>query len=142
MFADQKDDLVLAWDAASLCGKSAVDNERMTNHEACCWTAQPKNGGGDFLWPAKPPDRQIAQEVFPGDRLRGYHIRNHWRLDSSRAHGIDANASSGIFERSALGQPEHAVLGCMVDGSAGDADQAANGRAVDNRPAALLAHLA
>src|SRR5437773_6297496 len=57
-------------------------------------------------------------------------------------HTIDANSSGGIFERSALRQPDHSVLGCMVHCSAGNADQTANRRVVDDGTASLLAHLA
>src|SRR5439155_23106135 len=54
----------------------------------------------------------------------------------------DADSSGGIFERSALSEPDHSVLGCMVRCSAWDADQAANRGAVDDSSASLLAHLA
>jgi hypothetical protein len=50
-----------------LCGKSAINNKRMTNHKAGARTAQPKNGRSDLLRATKPPDWQIAQKVFPGD---------------------------------------------------------------------------
>jgi len=47
-----------------------------------------------------------------------------------------------VFQRGALGQAEHAVLGGVVGGASGVADQAAKRRAVHDRPTALLAHLA
>src|SRR6266480_7559049 len=95
--ADRREEL-LAWFlsfelSSSLCGVSAIDSERVTDHEACKRAAQPKNSSGDLLGPAKPPDRLASHHVFQGDRFLGQHVRNHWRLDSSRAHGIDANAS-------------------------------------------------
>src|SRR5438067_4618378 len=48
------------------------------------------------------------------------HVSNHWRLDGSRAHGIDANASGGIFKRGTLRQTDHSMLGGMVGGTARD----------------------
>src|SRR6266852_248597 len=41
-----------------------------------------------------------------------------------------------------LRQSDHSVLGCMVGCPAGDADQTANRRVVDDGAASLLAHLA
>src|SRR5438876_6150699 len=144
--ADRREQL-LAWFisfelSSSLCGVSAIDSERVTDHEAFSRAAKPKNCSGDLLRPTKPPDRLISQHVFYGDRFLGHHVRNHWRLDGSRAHCIDANPSGGILERSTPGQPDHSMLGCMVYCSAREADQAANGRAVDDGTASLLTHLA
>src|SRR2546430_11695172 len=144
--ADRREQL-LAWFisfelSSSLRGVSAIDSERVTDHEACARAAQPKNGSGDLLRPTKPPNRLVSHHVFHGDRFLGHHVRNHWRLDGSRAHCIDANSSGGILERSTPGQPDHSMLGCMVYCSAREADQATNGRAVDDGTASLLTHLA
>src|SRR5205807_9987734 len=101
-----------------------------------------ENGSGDLLGPAKSPNRLVPQDVFHRVWFLSQHFRNHWRIDRSRAHRIDANSSGGIFERSALRQPDHSVLGCMVGCSTSDADQTANRRVVDDGAASLLTHLA
>src|SRR6266513_6116586 len=107
-------------------GVSAIDNERVPDHEACARAAEPKNGSGDLLRPTKSPNRLVSQDVFHGVWFLGQHVRNHRRIDRPWAYRIDANSSGGIFERSALRQPDHAVLGCMVGRSASDTDQTAN----------------
>src|SRR5207302_7734275 len=123
----------------SACRVSAIDSKRVADHEACARTAQPKNGSSDLLRSAKPPHRLVSHHIFHGERFLGDHVCNHWRLDGSRAHGIDANASGGIFERRTLRQTDHSMLGCMVYCSAGEADQATNGRAVDDGTASAKA---
>src|SRR5207248_3263503 len=126
----------------SACCVSAINSERVADHEACKRTAQPSNGSRDLLWSAKPPHRLVSLKVFHRERFLGDHISNHGRLDGSRTYGIDANASGGIFERRTLRQADHSMLGCMVDGTAREADQATNGRAVDDGTASMLANLA
>jgi hypothetical protein len=114
----------------------------VTDHEACAWATQPKNGSGDLLGPTKSSNRQISQDVFHGVWFLSQHVGNHWRIDGPWAHHIDANSSRAIFEGSALRQPDHSVLGCMVGCSTGDADQTANRRVVDVDEAEVAAMVA
>src|SRR5712691_4963269 len=44
-------------------------------------------------------------------------------------------------QRCALRQPDHAVLGCVIDGPARNADETADRRIVDDGPATLFSHL-
>src|SRR6266446_8173052 len=44
-------------------------------------------------------------------------------------------------QRCALRQPDHAVLGCVIDGPARNADETANRRIVYDCPATLFSHL-
>src|SRR5215831_10260405 len=60
----------------------------------------------------------------------------------ARTYGIDANATCGIVQSRALGEPNHAVLGGLVCSAFGAPHQSANRRAVDDRATSLLAHLA
>lgn len=48
----------------------------------------------------------------------------------------------GVFECGAAGQADHSVLGGVVGGAAGQADEPAEGGTVDDRAAALGAHVA
>src|SRR5207237_4229461 len=123
-------------------GVAAIDNEGVADHEACARAAKPKNGRGDLLRPTKSPNRLVLQDVFHGVWFLSQHVGNHSRIDRPRAHRIDANTSGGIFERSALRQPDHSVLGRMVGCAASDADQTANRRVVDDGAASLVPHLA
>src|SRR5438552_16930983 len=107
-------------------GVSAVDNECVADHEACARAAQPKNGRGDLLGATKSSNRQVSQDVFHGVWFLSQHVRNRRRIDCTRAYRVDADSSRGIFERSALRQPDNSVLGGMVGCSAGDADQTTN----------------
>src|SRR4051812_7287986 len=95
-------------------GISAIDNQCVADHKACAGAAQPKNGRSDLLRPTKSPNRLVLQDVFHGIWFLSQHVRNHWRIDRPWAHRINANSSGGIFERCALRQPDHSVLGCMV----------------------------
>src|SRR2546430_1906476 len=110
----------------SACGVSAIDNQRVADHEAGARATQPKNCRRDFLRPTQSAYRHVSHDLFHGVRFLSQHVRNHRRIDRPRAHRVDANSSGGIFERSALRQPDHSVLGCMVGCSAGNADQTAN----------------
>src|SRR6266576_5756953 len=133
---------LIAVSLLSARGISAVDNERVADHEACARAAKPKNSSGDLLRLTKSANRLVSQDVFHGVRFLSQHVRNHRRIDRPRAHSINANSSGGIFERGAPREPDHSVLGCMVHCAAGNADQTANRRVVDDGAASLLAHLA
>src|SRR6266567_3115764 len=125
----------------SACGIPAINSECVTDHEACARAAKPKNGSGDFLWPTEPPNRLVFHDVFQGVCFTGQHVSDHWRIDGPRADRIDADAPGGIFESSALCQPEHPMLGGVIYCSASYAHESAERRAVDDGTTSLLAHL-
>src|SRR6266566_9254202 len=126
--------------SSSTCGVSAINNERVTDHEACAGATQPKNGSGDFLRSTKSANRHVSHDLFHSVWFLSQHLRNHRRIDRPRTHSIDADSSGGIFERGALRQADHSMLGCMVGCSTGDAAQTANRGGVDDGAASLLAH--
>ena len=55
---------------------------------------------------------------------------------------LTPDAAGCVLEGGAPGEADDAVLGGVVGGSAGQSDQAAEGGAVDDRAAALAAHVA
>jgi RHS repeat-associated protein len=66
----------------------------------------------------------------------------HKRLDHRWAHDVYPDASSGIFERSGLRQPDHAVLARAIRSCPRQTYQARGGRHVyDSSTTALLEHL-
>src|SRR6266850_6189980 len=79
-------------------GVAAIDNEGVADHEACARAAKPKDGSGDLLRLTQSPNRLVSHDVFHRVGLLSQHFRNHRRVDSPRAHRIDANTSGGIFE--------------------------------------------
>src|SRR5437870_6691153 len=120
---------------------SAIDSERVSNHETRAGAAKPQHSGGDFLRPAQPTDRLFLRDVFHRFRLFGDHGGNHRRFDGAGAYGIDADAPGGIFKSSALGEANHAVFGGMIDSPAGDANEASDRRIIHDRATFLRALL-
>src|SRR5882762_5582754 len=125
----------------SACGISAIHRECVPDHEACTRAAKPQNRRGNLLRPTKSTDGLFLSDVFHGFGFLGDHVGNHRCFDCTGAHGIDANASGGIFKRCALRQPDHPVFRCVIDSPARDAYEAADGRIVHDGPTSLFAHL-
>src|ERR1700679_4202964 len=61
------------------------------------------------------------------------HLVGHGRLNHSRAHVVNTNAASCIFESRALGEPNHSMLSSMVGPASVAADKASKRGAVDAR---------
>src|SRR6516164_87527 len=120
---------------------SAVDSERVSNHETRAGAAKPQDGGSDRLGRDEAADGLLLRDFFHGFRLLGDHGGNHRRVDGTRTDRVDTNAARRIFKGSALGESNHAMFGGMVDGAAGDADETSDRRIVHDRAALLLAHL-
>src|SRR5207244_10252431 len=72
----------------------------------------------------------------------GDHLGDHRCFDGARADGVDPDAAWRVFQCGAAGEADHAVLGRVVGGSAGQSYQASEGGAVHDRAGALVAHLA
>src|SRR3954447_2572802 len=123
-------------------GIAAVDGQRDADDEAGSGAAQPQDRGGDLLAASEPADRLPDDGIVHAELAAGDHPRDHRRLDGAGADGVDADPARRVLQRGALGEAEDAVLGGMVGGAAGVADEAAERRTVDDRAAALLAHLA
>src|SRR5437667_8841924 len=121
--------------------EATVDREGYADHEAGAGAAEPKNRCRDLIRAAQSPDRLIL-DLLHGVSLRIEHVCDHRRVDGPRAHGVDADASGGIFEGRALGEADHAVLARVIRGTAWQAQETAERGAVHDRAAALLAHLA
>ena len=122
--------------------EAAIDWQRDAEHEAGPGAAEPEDGRGDLIRPPQPSDRLIPHDLLHRVGLLLEHVRHHGRVDRSRAHCIDTNAARRIFKRGALGQANHAVLGCVVGRPAWQPDEAPERGAVDYGAAALRAHVA
>jgi len=85
--------------------------------------AKPQNSRGNLLRPTKSTDGCSFVMSFIVFGFFGDHVGNHSVFRLHRAHGIDANASGGIFKRCALRQPITPVS-CVIDGPARDAYEA------------------
>ena len=83
----------------------------------------------------------LAMAVGAVEFAVGDHVGDHRGGDGARADGVDPDAAGRVLEGGAAGQADHAVLGGVVGRPAGDADQPAERGAVDDRAAALAAHL-
>src|SRR5258708_30223856 len=67
--------------------------------------------------------------------------RDHRGLDNAWANCVDASATRGIFESSALREPEDSVLSGVIGSTPGSAHQPSQRRPVDDRAVSFVAHL-
>src|SRR5258708_28336667 len=67
--------------------------------------------------------------------------RDHRGLDNAWANCVDASATRGIFESSALREPEDSVLSGVVGSTPGSAHQPSQRRPVEDCAVSLVAHL-
>src|SRR6266478_6944539 len=121
---------------------AAIHCECVTDDEACARATKPKNGGGNLLWPTQSPNGYVLHHLFHGFCFTGQHAFDHRRLNDTRTYSVDTDAPRGIFERSALREPKHTVLGGVIHSPTGDAHETTTRRVADDRAAPLLAHLA
>src|SRR5947209_9738058 len=126
----------------SACRIAAIHEERVTDHKASTRATEPEDGCGNLLWFAEAPDWFVLHHFVQDFGITADHRLHHWRLDRAWANRVDADATSGVFEGGRLGQAEHAVLGRGIGRQSWVADDAADRRAIDDRAAALLKHLA
>nr|GEU28230.1 hypothetical protein [Tanacetum cinerariifolium] len=85
---------------------------------------------------------ETAERVLGHQRRAGLvrHAPHGWRVDVAGAHGIDADAARGIFQRRSLGQSHHAVLGGDIGAVLARGHLAQDGRHVDDGAAACGQH--
>src|SRR2546421_11753954 len=110
----------------SACRIAAIHQERVTDHKAGTRAAEPEHGCGNLLRFTEASDGFVLHHFGQGFGITAGHRLHHWRLDRAWANRVDADATGGVFEGGTLGQ----------------ADVAADRRAIDDRAAALLKHLA
>lgn len=121
--------------------EAAIHYERVANDKARTRAAQPQHGRGDLFRTTKSSDWLFLQNLFHRLRFIGQHLFDHRRLDGARADRVDPNSSCGVFHSRALGKTDNAVLGRVVGGASWQANEATDGRAVDDCSAFLLTHL-
>src|SRR6516164_9416956 len=127
--------------STSANGVPAVHRECVTYHKTCGGTAKPKNGACNLLRAAEPTDGYVLQHLVKGVCLCGHHLVQHRSVDDAWAYGIDANASCGVVECCAFGEPKHAMLRGLVCSPFGTGHQSSDRRAVDDGAAPLREHL-
>src|SRR5882724_12249577 len=115
---------------------SAIDRERMTNHETGGGATEPEHSACNLLGATEPADRHVLQHRVEGIRLSGHHLVEHRRMDDTWAHGINANAPGCVIQCGAFGQPKHAVFGGLVCSAFGATHQSSDRGTVDDSAAA------
>src|SRR6266508_307726 len=123
---------------ASMRRKAAVNRQGHAEHKAGARTTEPEHRRGDLVGAAQPGDWLIAHDLLHGVRR---YSPTHGCIDHAGAHRIDPNATRRIVHGGALGQPYHAMLVCVIVRPASLADKPSKRGTVDDRPAALAAHL-
>jgi hypothetical protein len=81
------------------------------------------------------------RRVRPVELALGDHVGDHRGLDAARADSVDAAPAGRILQVGAGSQPDHAVLGGVVRGQAGESDETTEGGPVHDRATALGEHL-
>src|SRR5437667_2711594 len=127
--------------SSSMCGVTSVHRERVPDYKARTRARKPQNSRGDLFRPAESTDRLFLRDVLHGLGFFCDHVGNHRRFDCPGAHSIDANPAGGIFKSRALRQSDHAMFGCVIDSSSGDANETADRRIVHNNATSLFTHL-
>src|SRR5439155_2695134 len=112
-------------------------------HVACGVAAKPQNSIRNFLRTANASHRDALLHLLKGFTLTGSdHLVRHRRLDEAGTDRRGANAPCGVFQRRALGEPKHSLLGGVIDSTLRTAHESSWRRAIDDGSTSLLAHLA
>src|SRR5438105_8432233 len=123
--------------------EAPVDRDGLADDEAGPIAAQPEHRVRDLLGAAVATDRHQLQHFLERFLLTlRDHLLGHRRPDHARADGVDPDAPGRVLQRRALGQAEHAMLRRVVRAPPGAAHEPPERRAVHDRAAALLPHLA
>jgi hypothetical protein len=99
--------------------------------EAGSGAARPQDRLGGFLGGPEPVDGLVGfglRAVESALAIMSLTIRvaaDRRGGDGAGADGIDTDAGRGVFESGAAGESDHSVLGGVVGGTAGDADEPA-----------------
>src|SRR5262249_24043283 len=125
----------------SHCAQPTIYRERATYHETRGWTAEPEDSTCNLLRPAEPTDGNVFQHLIKGVCLCGHHLVQHRSIDDAWAYGIDENASCGVVECRAFGEPKYAMLRGLVCSSFATGHQSSARRAVYDGAAPLREHL-
>jgi hypothetical protein len=87
----------------------------------------------------EPADRLVLDRLRHVELALLDHAGDHRGIDRSEADDVDADAA--LFERGALGEPEHAVLRGVVRSAARKPNESAERKAVDDGARPLHPHL-
>jgi hypothetical protein len=122
--------------------ETAVHRNGLAGYVACGVTAKPQNSICNLFGAANASHRDALLHRLEGlrpDRPRPSGPTSGFGLD--RTYGTDANASAGVFESRALGEPDYSVRGGVICSSLGASQKSPERRAMDEGAASLLAHL-
>src|SRR5271166_6909906 len=81
--------------------ETAIENQGLARHKGCTVGAHPHDSFGDFRRSSKTADRMEAKSKLVHLRLAKNTVR-HRRFDHRRAHNVDTNPVSSVFERGRL----------------------------------------
>ena len=102
--------------------------------------AQPEEGGCELGSVPETADRLVLDRLRHVELPLLEHAGDHRGVDRAGADCVDADAARRVFERGALREPDHTVLGGVIRSAAGEPDEAAERSAVDDGAGALFAH--
>src|SRR6266540_5925986 len=123
----------------SLSGDPAsIDDQRRPDGEFCVVGTKIQNSSGDLFGNARSPDRNHGGNLIAHGTLS--ETIEHIGGDHPGRNGVDANVSSGEFERDRFGQAFDSVLGSNVNADLPQTNVPGHAGIVDDGAASTLEH--
>src|SRR5436190_6882344 len=123
-----------------LCYEASVDDERGTNREFRVVGREIENRRRDVLGGAYSPCRGNRTEGIAHLAFLSSKAIKHVSRDDPRGDGVDADISSGEFERDRFGQAFDSMLGSNVNADLSQANVPRHAGIVDDGAAPVLEH--
>src|SRR5262245_10079038 len=119
---------------------TAIDRESLSGNERRAVGTEPDHSPGNLFRLADAAYRSRGFQQLLYVRRSRRNLEKHSCLNCSGRDGIYSNILFRIFQRDRFGQPDNGVFAGNVDRSHGKADQAPNGRVVDDGTATGFEH--
>jgi hypothetical protein len=110
----------------------------MSSNKRCGIGTQPDGGCGYLFGRSHPSHWLEVRKLFLEFRIPAGNPVDHFRMDHTRAHRIDANTGFGVFQRCCLGEAYNRMFTRHVSRQIPETDQARHRRHIDDRATGTL----